>query len=293
MRAVSIVLLCVRLMLLIGLLLVCVLLPFFPGRFDPLAVTVSNVVQFLGFAGVLLVPLGVAWLVHEARRRTRRGQGAPGAVGKDRGFPYALLYLCAGAPIAALALLGVSLGGSHSLALGASVLCVYVFWRLARRLGRLRKADRAPTAVPLYLTLVPVAVMCARLLLLEPAVASSRNRAIQNSAGLIAEIEAYRTERGSYPSSLAALHQDYDPGVIGVEQYGYQPRGAAYSVFFEQPASPLGTREIVMFNKLDDHAFPSHDSDLLRWTPEEQAARPGHYSLRDAPSPHWKYFWFD
>ncbi len=122
---------------------------------------------------------------------------------------------------------------------------------------------------------------------------SSRNRAIRNSVELIAEIEAYRTERGHYPLSLAALHKDYEPGVIGVEHYHYEPRGSAYSVFFEQPAGPLGTREIVMYNKLDEHALPSHDTDILRWSPEELAARPGHYAIHDASSPHWKYFWFD
>ena len=55
----------------------------------------------------------------------------------------------------------------------------------------------------------------------------------------------------------------------------------------------MGTREIVMYNPLDQHALPSHDTDILRWTPEELAARPGHLELRDAPNPHWKVFWFD
>ena len=93
--------------------------------------------------------------------------------------------------------------------------------------------------------------------------------------------------------SLAALYKDYDPGVIGVEQYEYAPRGSAYSVFFEQLAVPLGTQEIVMYNKLDEHALPSHDSDILRWSPEQIASRTGPYAIHDASSPHWKYLWFD
>ncbi len=281
----------VGLVALTALLVLCLFLPFLPGRYDGLAVIVSGMVQALGFAGMLLVPLGAAWLVHEARRRTPRERPASAT---DKGYSFAIASVCVSALVVAFVALGAFVSGSLTLGLGTLALSAYGIARMARRLGGLKHAqDRTLSPAPAYLVLVPVAVLSARFLFLEPAVESSRNRAIRNSAELITEIEAYRVERGHYPPSLAALWKDYDPGVIGVEQYEYEPRGSAYSVFFEQPAVPLGTQEIVMYNKLDEHALPSHDSDILRWTPEELVARPGHYALHDASSPHWKYFWFD
>src|SRR5688572_30916779 len=38
------------------------LLPFLPGRYDSIAVHMSLTVQVLSFVGLLLVPVGIAWL---------------------------------------------------------------------------------------------------------------------------------------------------------------------------------------------------------------------------------------
>jgi hypothetical protein len=248
-----------------GLLLVGLFLPFLPGKYDDLAVTVSGLAQVLGFAGFLLVPLGTGWLIHEALRR--RARESPRS-GTDKSYWFELAALCCAALIAAILCLGMFVSGRLTLAFTSLALSTYVLARLARRLGGPKYAPDRP---------------------FHPA----RNRAIRNSAPLIAEIEAFRAARGHYPLSLAALHKDHDPGVMGVRQYEYEPRGDAYSVYFEQFAIPIGVREIVMYNKLDEHALPAHDTDILRWTPEQLRARPGHNVVHDAPSPHWKYFWFD
>ena len=70
-------------------------------------------------------------------------------------------------------------------------------------------------------------------------------------------------------------------------------RGDAYSLFFEQPSLRFGTREIVMYNRLDEHVMPSHDTFLLIRTPDQLRTGAGWYAVHDAPQPHWKYFWFD
>jgi len=54
-----------------------------------------------------------------------------------------------------------------------------------------------------------------------------------------------------------------------------------------------GLARIVMFNPRDEHEMTSHDSDLLRRSPEQLQFRRGYYAVHDAPQPHWKYFWFD
>ncbi len=129
-----------------------------------------------------------------------------------------------------------------------------------------------------------------------PATEFSRNYAIARAVELINEIEEYRIANGHYPQSLLAEHQDYEPSVIGIKQYYYEPSGDAYNLFFEQPTFLLanpGTREFVMYNKIDEQTMIAHDSDILRWTPEQLAQRRGWYAVHDAPSPHWKYFWLD
>ena len=64
-------------------------------------------------------------------------------------------------------------------------------------------------------------------------------------------------------------------------------------MLFEPFTFRFGTREIVMFNPRDEHEMTSHDSDLLRRSPEQLQFRRGYYAVHDAPQPHWKYFWFD
>jgi hypothetical protein len=68
---------------------------------------------------------------------------------------------------------------------------------------------------------------------------------------------------------------------------------AAYNLYFEQFSYQLGVREIVIYNKLDEHPMTSHNSDLLRLTPEALNYQRGYFAVYDLPTPHWKYFWFD
>lgn len=128
-----------------------------------------------------------------------------------------------------------------------------------------------------------------------PAIEFSRNRAIRNSARLIADIEQYRAQHGHYPASLLSVWPDYHPGIIGIKEYHHEPSGEAYNLFFEQLASQFGTREFVMYNPRDQQVMTSHKPDLVRLTPQEIALeqRRGHYAVHEAPYPHWKYFSFD
>jgi len=53
-----------------------------------------------------------------------------------------------------------------------------------------------------------------------------------------------------------------------------------------------GTREIVMYNKRDEHFAISHDSDILRLATAVRSIG-GYYAVNNAATPHWKYFLFD
>ena len=279
-----------------GVLVLCMVLPYLPGDYDALATTLSTLAQLVGLAGLVFVPLGLAWLVYELRLRASGTSGAVARPATDWGRVFALAALVIATPIAWLFALAAAHEFASSLALGLILLALWTAaaWRfLARVRARRAEAVRRFDPAPLYLLLVPLILMAVRLTALEPLSRSARERAIANSAELIADIEGHRAERGHYPDSLLAVHDDYEPQVAGVPRYLYARQGEGYTLAFEIMSLTPGTREFVVYNPRDEHALPAHDGDWLLWTPAQRAARPGHYAVEDAGSAHWKRFLFD
>lgn len=262
--------------------ILCTLLPFLPGPYDPLALPLSMMARVAGFVGLLFAPIGALWMASRYWRPL---------VGKEHACAVAALIVLslvwAAVSLAAFAL------GSLSLALICLALGIYVVFRLTPRIRSLKTAPTPTPAPGLYLLVVPVAVFLLQRAVLEPAVEFSRNRAISNSAQLIADIEQYRATRGHYPFSLLSVHKDYPPGVIAIDKFHYEPSGDAYNLLFEQPASPLGTQEIVVYNPRGEQTATSHALDLLQFTPERLERARGYYAVYDVPHTQWKYFWFD
>lgn len=262
------------------------LLPFLPGGYDSLAEPLSTMARIFGIVGLLLVPVGAIWMASGYWSRHARMQ---------YGIAIAALIasLVVWLPVSLFALIGSGI----LFGVATMTLWIYVVWRTLPALKRLKTAPPRPvSSVAFYLLIVPVAVFLLQRALVAPMIESSRNRAIRNSAPLIADIEQYRAVNGRYPAALFSLHPDhYKPGVIGIKEYLYEPSGDAYNLFFEQIALNFGTREIVMYNPRDRQAMTSHKRDLLELTPQGLALEQtrGHYAVHDAPHPHWKYFWFD
>ena len=271
--------------------------PFLPGTHDRLAVTLSMMARMLGWGGLLLVPIGAVWLIYELMKRKAKTSLESR---QDKGHYFAVATMAASLVVAAAAALAASTHTGLSLGIGVLLFWAYIVWRCVPAWKRLKKDGAGgfnPT--PLYLLFVPSILVVAQLTLLKPAVEFSRNRAILGSREFINAIEAYHAAHGRYPLSLASELSDYDPPVIGVERYHYEPSGRAYNVFFEQFTFPIGMREFVMYNPLDEHTFMVHDQDILE-SPQEQvdAERRFHavHHAHDVPPPsppHWKYFWFD
>jgi hypothetical protein len=272
----------------------CIVYPFLPGSYDKLAEGISTIAQTFGLVGLLLVPVGVLWLVHEWRRQARKQRGLPG---KDRRYGFALTSLIVGSLVALV--LSLFAASSTGLSFGLLTLALwgYSVFRWLPRLKQLKNATAETMhPAPLYLILLPVAALILQLVLAAPMTEFSRNRAIMNSAELINEIENYHAAQGRYPDSLLALNVDFPPSVVGIAQYHFARNGDAYNLFFQQPRfllPELGAREIVMYNRLDEHIMPSHDAWILMSTPEELLSRQGWYAVHDTEIPHWKYFWFD
>jgi hypothetical protein len=199
---------------------------------------------------------------------------------------------------AGIVIIVVTLGAfgnkNRSLGIITLVFCIYIFSKLMRRLKQMKNAangsfDRAP----LYFICIPIVVALIRFMLIVPAKEYSRSYAIRQSEQLIQDIEAYHKKNGQYPLSLLSVNKDYEPSVIGIKEYHYEPFGNAYNLYFEQFADELDIKEIVMYNKLDEHAMTSHDMDILEYSGEELNIRRGDKHKYDLPIPHWKYFKFD
>lgn len=279
------------------LLTACALLPFLPGDHDGGAVTLSEMSRVAALvAAVLVAPIGAAWLAYELWRRPT---DTPGSIADDRradkrrtfatAAVVASFVVAAAASLAAVPNLGFYSGFL------ALALCAYGVWRIATK-----SRDRSESAqvrgihpAPLNLACVPIAALLLQWMLVPPAAEFSRIRAIAGSAAMIRDIEKYFDANGHYPQSLDALWNDYKPSVIGVERFCYEPCGSVYNLYFEHPNLQMGTREIVMYNKLDEHAMTSHDSRILRSTPQAPYRRMGWYALLDTSTPHWRRFLFD
>jgi hypothetical protein len=197
-----------------------------------------------------------------------------------------------------LAVVMVALGSTGlSVALPTLALCLVVVGKVIPALRRLKSAETMHfNSTPVYLTSIPVLLLLGQLLLARPLTDYSRNRAIARAEPLIRDIEQHRAIFDRYPASLLALHQDYSASVVGIPEYHYAASGEAYNLFFEQPRfvfDDIGSRELVVFNKLDQHVILSHAAWILVWPPERLAANQGWFAVRDTSQPHWKSFSFD
>lgn len=251
--------------------------PFLPGEYDSLAVPISLLVQAIGVAGLLFVPVGLLWLAMPRRSLT-----------------FAIVSLVIGVllalPACMIALLSV--GKSFGF-----ILFVFLAWGFTTVLPHVRNVDKKNSQInvaPMYLLLLPAILFAAQVATAKWLAQSSRDRAIVNSQAFIADIEAYRDRWGHYPVSLLAQHKDYQPGVVGIEKYHYQQQGDSYNFFFEQPRfllDRIGTREWVVYNPANEHRVYSHTAWLL--ATDRSVPFEGWYETGHTQHPGWKYFYFD
>jgi len=173
-----------------AVVILCTLLPFLPGRYDSLAVPLSSMAQVIGTAGIVLVPVGVVWMVAERSQHGVRWRRV-----------FAILTAIVSSLVWAVVCLTAVLQSGFALGCGAFALWGFAARRAWRKLTRVSAGTPdAPTALPVYLIGVPVAVASLQMAVVRPAVEYSRNRAIRNGAPLIAAIEQHRATYGRYPA---------------------------------------------------------------------------------------------
>ena len=198
--------------------LVCMFYPYMPGPHDRLAVTLSAMAQGLGLTGVVLVPIGILWLLHELAVLHARRQGS--ATPRDRRSWFALGAIAASAGVMAGVAFAAATHTGPSLAVAVLIAWVLFIRSALTSVRRMRIShDSEFKLVPLYLILAPGFLVLAQQMYLPSAVEFGRQRAIEGSTQFISAIEGYRAAHGRYPVSLASVHHDYDPPTVGVERY--------------------------------------------------------------------------
>jgi hypothetical protein len=276
------------------LIVLGVIYPFLPGQYDSLAVPLSTMAQAGAAVGLLLVPIGLLWLAYEARKQaqTRRGQAA-----RARRYYFALAAWMALSLVALVVSLVAYATVGLSMALLALAIWLLALARLFSKLKLLKAAEAGDfSPAPLYLVLIPIAIILVQLSLAAPLTSFSRSHAIASSTEFVDHLEAYHTRYNRYPTSLLAMWKDYYPDVVGIEKFHYTPGDNAYNLSFEQPRfffDNLGTREWVVYNPRDEHRMFSHTAWFLLLTPDELERSQGWYAVHDTAHPHWRYFWFD
>ena len=260
----------------IVLLVSAMLLPFLPGRHDPLALTLSASATGVAFGGLLLVPIGAVWL------SSARGY-APARVAVG-----VATLVAAGTTVMTAAVGSLAAGAIFLAACGAWLVHLWRAVRTAHTNGA-----TLPRWAAVALIVVPLAATAARVVIVQPAAQWSRERAIANSAEIITDIERFRERTGAYPVAISSLWPDYHPGIIGIERFRYEPSGQAYNLYFEHPAMNFAAREIVMYNPRGEQDFSSHAFDLLQLSPEDIRRQRGYFRSEPLAQANWKRFLFD
>mgnify|MGYP000859802162 CR=1 FL=1 len=282
------------------IIFVCILailfifLPYFPGGYDHLAVMISSIIQIASFISLLLVPVGILWFIYERVQRKKGKNGSRKCVSFAITGQIVLSLIVIVCSLAAIGGIGNFRG---SLMLGVFLPIIFVCYTNSLIIPRIKQMKNSDTHrqsfIPLYMIIIPIVVVIFRVTLISPAINYSTNYAIEQSAPLIQDLEEYYSKTGQYPVSLQGLWKDYSPNVMGIERYYYEPNGEAYNLFFEQFSSDFSAREIVMYNKFDEHIIRSHPSFIFTLPPEEFERYRGYFAEFDLPKPHWKYFLFD
>lgn len=83
------------------LILALIFLPYMPGEYDASAVTLSGIAQLVGFSSLLLVPPGIAWLIHEIIKQRKKGPQT-----SNRTYHFAIAALIVSAFVALITALG-------------------------------------------------------------------------------------------------------------------------------------------------------------------------------------------
>jgi hypothetical protein len=156
-----------------------------------------------------------------------------------------------------------------------------LIWTIRRNRKNCRQDIKKSLLIPNALWSVPLTIFISLFFLSQQLIKISRNIAINRSTELIASLEKYKTENGSYPQHIVELIPKYfdkipKPNVMGIPNYGYKKQDNSYKITFEQNVLLGFNFEVVIYSPTDDYL-----SDVE------------HQLLKETGKGHWKYYLFD
>ena len=251
----------------------CIFLPFLPGPHDKLALGLSILAQLIGFLGLVLVPIGIFWLIQEIKKLNG---STTLSSNWSNGYYLAIITLLVCIIFSLFLGLVLLVGTGITAGIIWLVMLSIGIYKVIPAIKRLKNAARERfNVVPLYLLSLPIIAFTLRSFLISPVSEYGRNYAIQQSHGVITAIERYYDDHGNYPESLEYIQDLGRPSVMGIDEFKYERNGEAYNLSFVQWQHLGATREVVMFNKKDEHNVK------------------GHFASYNVKKPHWKYYWLD
>jgi len=255
------------------LVVLCIFLPFLPGPYDALAGAMSAVAQTTGFIGLLLVPVAIVWLILEIRKLANKNMKINNW---NNGYFFAIATTVICIFITLVYALGFLMMAGPTSTVIVLLAAGLLFYKLLPSIRSLRASNiHSFHTAPLYLLSIPLISFVVRLLLVGPASDYSRNYAIENGQQLINAIEDYYVRYNHYPESIETLDHVAKPFIMGIEEFEYERHGDVYNLWFIQRQAIIATKEVVMYNKNDEHNVK------------------GHYASFNAKKSHWKYYWLD
>lgn len=284
---------CLRISVIFVILLAVLVYPFMPGDYDPLSLPLSMFVQLYSGLGLLTVIPAMLWLLRNIKYPTSN-------VGSDQLLLkrriYLKFYFWSTFAILLVITLIITFRLSFLLGLFSFIALTLTTRIFLRRITASKSRLLFSFCLPSSLAFLPVILFVLQLVLDEPLTKWSRNKAIQNSNELIAEIEGYKDRHGDYPLTLNAIHKDYSTGITGIEKYNYTYDNNSFNIYFEQPRfffDQVGTREFVVYNPNDNHLMMSHTAWFMELEPHQIRNKQGWYESVESGIPHWKSFLFD
>lgn len=263
----------IQLVILNLLMILCIVLPYLPGPYDKLSLAISVAAQLSGYVGLLLIPVAILWLIQEKKKLTGNSKESNKW---NNGYYYAMtaLCICTFLGFVFILILLISVGISASII--ALTFILFALFRQISAIKKLKNRDRRTfNAAPLYLLSTPLIAFTVCIFFIGPVSEHSRNYAIKQAQELITDIENYRIQNGSYPQSIEYVTDISKPSVMGISEFIYELNGDAYNLAFVQHQHFGATREVVMYNKNDEHNVK------------------GYFANYSTSQLHWKYYWLD
>jgi hypothetical protein len=206
----------------------------------------------------------------------KTGNDDHGIAASRTAYYCAIIATCLGSILCLFFVLTFLVAAGVLAGIASFAILVFLWYKLIPAIKKLKdKPGKKFNATPVFLLSVPLLAVAGCMFFLRPASEFSRNFAIRQAEALINSIENYYIEKGNYPESIDDWQHIPKPSVIGISNFQYEKNGDGFNLSFEQRQHAYATKEVVMYNKNDQHTVK------------------GHFASYNASRPHWKYYWLD